>query len=205
MERSENVRDTILGSAEHLFGRLGYDKTSVDDIAGLSHKAKTSIYYYFDSKKAIFSAVLDREFSSLKDSLSEITGNSGEKEEVKLYRYLLTRMEKIQGMEVYKRYIMASFSDRFASPMADMVDRKREKFDRWEYDYFCHVGRTGCELGIFPDKVKPDAFAKLLVTLLKGLEIQFFIHNDYDAMKSTYESLADLLIFRNPNFGPEGR
>ena len=53
MKDSVKVRDSIVDSASWLFDRFGYEKTSVDEIARRAHRAKTSVYYYFDGKLAI--------------------------------------------------------------------------------------------------------------------------------------------------------
>ena len=53
---------------------------------------------------------------------------------------------------------------------------------------------------MFPRTVEPPAFAGMLMTLLKGLELHFYIIDDYASMKSTYESMVELLIYRNAVF-----
>ena len=57
MKDADSVREAIVESASWLFDRFGYEKTSVDEIARRAHRAKTSVYYYFDGKLAIFKAV----------------------------------------------------------------------------------------------------------------------------------------------------
>ena len=44
------TRKSILEVAKALFEKFGYDKTSMNDIALHSHKAKGSLYYNFNSK-----------------------------------------------------------------------------------------------------------------------------------------------------------
>ena len=51
--------------------------------------------------------------------------------------------------------------------------------------------------GVFSEKVETGAFAKLMTILLKGMEIQFFHSGDYEALKSTYETMVELLVSRN--------
>ena len=38
-----------------------------------------------------------------------------------------------------------------------------------------------------------------LAILLKGIEIQFFHSGDYDSMKTTYETMVELLVSKNLN------
>lgn len=53
-------RQQILTVAAMLFARQGYHKTTVTDIAREAEVAQGTVYLYFDSKKAIFSALVDQ-------------------------------------------------------------------------------------------------------------------------------------------------
>lgn len=50
----EDKKTQILEAAKGLFNRLGYAKTSVDDIAGSLGMKKSSLYYYFKNKEDVF-------------------------------------------------------------------------------------------------------------------------------------------------------
>ena len=63
---------------------------------------------------------------------------------------------------------------------------------------FQECGEKGIKEGVFTDRVYPDMFARMLINILKGLEIQFFVTEDKEAMKSTYEAMVEILIYRNP-------
>src|SRR3569833_3257816 len=58
---SENIepdtRERILVVTEHLFRQIGYQKTTVADIAKELHMSPTNVYRFFDSKKAIHTGV----------------------------------------------------------------------------------------------------------------------------------------------------
>ena len=50
----ENRKEQILEAAKSLFNRLGYSKTSVDDIAQAVGMRKSSLYYYYKNKEELF-------------------------------------------------------------------------------------------------------------------------------------------------------
>jgi AcrR family transcriptional regulator len=52
-------RSELIGCAQKLFYRKGYESTSVRDIVDAAGVAKGTFYYYFDSKQAILEAVVD--------------------------------------------------------------------------------------------------------------------------------------------------
>ncbi|HET6559677.1 MAG TPA: TetR/AcrR family transcriptional regulator, partial [Prolixibacteraceae bacterium] len=44
-------RESILKTAQEIFSKYGYKKTTLDDIANAVRKGKSSLYYYFTSKE----------------------------------------------------------------------------------------------------------------------------------------------------------
>jgi TetR/AcrR family acrAB operon transcriptional repressor len=58
---SDSRRNRILDAAVRLFTRHGYDKTSVAEIAQEAGISKGAIYLHFESKDALFHALLRRE------------------------------------------------------------------------------------------------------------------------------------------------
>jgi AcrR family transcriptional regulator len=52
-----DTRERILVVAERLFRQIGYQKTTVADIAKMLHMSPANVYRFFDSKKAIHEAV----------------------------------------------------------------------------------------------------------------------------------------------------
>src|SRR5712692_976585 len=57
VSESTQTRQRILDGARECFVRLGYDQTTVKDIASAAGITAGAIYYHFDSKQDIFVAV----------------------------------------------------------------------------------------------------------------------------------------------------
>jgi len=55
---ADKIRESIKRSAQDLFRKFGYHKTSVNEIAKKAKIAKATIYKYFDSKEAILHSLL---------------------------------------------------------------------------------------------------------------------------------------------------
>lgn len=53
-------RDLILRQGAHLFGRVGYASTRLDDVAAAAGVTKPMIYRHFGSKKDLYLSILDR-------------------------------------------------------------------------------------------------------------------------------------------------
>ena len=57
---SPDTRDRIVETAERYFRQIGYQKTTVADIAKALRMSPANVYRFFDSKKAINEAVAER-------------------------------------------------------------------------------------------------------------------------------------------------
>lgn len=77
----ENKRQHILDIATTIFAKYGFAKTTLDDIADAVGMKKGSLYYYFKSKEAIFSAVINevasQVFTRMKKDVSTETTARG--------------------------------------------------------------------------------------------------------------------------------
>jgi AcrR family transcriptional regulator len=75
---ASDKRRKILAAASECLARFGYDKTTMEDIAGRIGLNKTSLYYYYPNKESIFIAVILQEakrfLAALQDKASKTHG-----------------------------------------------------------------------------------------------------------------------------------
>ena len=69
---TDDTRTRILVTAEKLFREIGYQKTTVADIAKLLKMSPANVYRFFDSKKSIISAVAKRLMGEVEVAAREI-------------------------------------------------------------------------------------------------------------------------------------
>ncbi len=98
------IRNAILDAARDLFARFGYKKTTMEDIAQILRKGKSSLYYYFKNKEEIFQAVIEMESEMLESKLMEIV-KSPKLAREKLHDYVIVRMETIRDLVNYQKAI----------------------------------------------------------------------------------------------------
>lgn len=195
MKDKGKIRDSILSAAAGLFEQYGYEKTTMDEIAAASHKAKASIYYHFDSKIDIFKAVLRQEMEDVIRHMSEIVGKYPEQKS-QITAYLKARTDAIRYARVFYRHIMSLYMDR-SGEVKEAMEEARKIFDDWEYGYFVQACNKGRETGILSKAVQPEAFGNTMLVILKGLEIQFKNYEDQEALRSTYDAIIDILVTNN--------
>src|SRR5579871_1577564 len=112
-----NVRERILTTAERLFREIGYQKTTVADIARDLRMSPANVYRFFDSKKSINAGVAKRLMDEVEQASSRIAcGKTGASERL---RELLTTIHRMN-------------SDRYVadSKMHDMVAAAME--ENWD-------------------------------------------------------------------------
>jgi AcrR family transcriptional regulator len=59
-------RDEILAAAKRVFAKKGFHSTTIADIAKAAHLSYGSVYWYFDSKEALFHALMASEEEALR-------------------------------------------------------------------------------------------------------------------------------------------
>ena len=70
--RGAETRERILDAARSSFGTIGYDGTSLDDLANGLGIRKQTILYHFVSKRGLLGAVVDRSAADLNAALLEV-------------------------------------------------------------------------------------------------------------------------------------
>lgn len=85
------VRECILDAAPRLLGRLGYRKSTMDDLAREAGVGRRSIYVHFASKEEVFLASIDRVVEGLIAELERIAASEATPAE-RLQRMLVARV-----------------------------------------------------------------------------------------------------------------
>ncbi|MDE1193362.1 MAG: TetR/AcrR family transcriptional regulator [Arachidicoccus sp.] len=68
MDNNDNsIKNKILNASKEVFRRYGYAKVSMDDLSKAAGMARSSLYYYYKSKKSVFSEVVIEECADVMD------------------------------------------------------------------------------------------------------------------------------------------
>ena len=74
-----DVRERILVTAERLFREIGYQKTTVADIAKALQMSPANVYRFFDSKKSINAGVARRLMGEVEQASQAIAAKQGKR------------------------------------------------------------------------------------------------------------------------------
>ena len=181
------VKNLIVGSATKYFSKYGFYKTTMDEIAKNIHRAKGLLYYYFKSKEELFNEVLKQELSTIKSSLSSIV-NSDSDSLIILKEYILTRLRLLHKAVNYHETLKADFFEKY-----HFVKDVREDFDQFERSQLTLILKKGKKEG-FLDFKNINSTVNIMMIILNGIEIPFFLQNKYTEYENTIEELTSMLV-----------
>jgi AcrR family transcriptional regulator len=189
MINKEDIRDSILSVAQDIFTRYGYQKTTMNDIARGMGKGKSSIYYYFDRKEDIFSAVVEKELSELRRKiLASVEEADGPREKLKVY--VKERMQGLGKMVNLFNVLRTEFS-----AQREFTDKIRMKTDEEEIGIIRSILKEGVAGGTF-NLTDTYLTSIVIVTALKGMEIPLVItRKEENHLEMTLDRLLDILFY----------
>ncbi|MFN2977374.1 TetR/AcrR family transcriptional regulator [Terriglobus aquaticus] len=118
---SEIRTGEILTAATRVFGRKGYEATRAEDIAAAAGIAKGTLYLYFDSKEAIYSATVSRACRELRAELERHTAQVTGFQE-KLRTALQVRLEYwTENQSIYRLLLTVGREQKHRRQTADFL------------------------------------------------------------------------------------
>lgn len=186
--------DKIRQVAAELFHKYGFEKTSMDDIAHLAHKAKRSIYYHFGNKEELYCTSVRQELENIQSQLQLVVQDDTQKVLPRLKQYLLLRVELMADAKA----VIAAMKDRQLTASTyrfEELGRIYNSFAAWEHTLFRNVwfAKPTDE----PETVveqQATAFADMLQITLNGLTHSFFVEGKYEEYKNSYALLVNLIV-----------
>lgn len=185
-----DYRDTIIRSARELFGKFGFRKTTMDDIANALGKAKSSVYYYYSSKEEIFSAVIESEAVALRNQLARILLTYKDNPQQQLREYVRVRLSLMKEMANFYNALKNEYLSHFQT-----ISRVREKYQRKELATLESILRSGQAKGIFAIRdVKVAALA--ILSSMQGIENPLFLAQiEMHEIETRIGCAMDIILF----------
>jgi AcrR family transcriptional regulator len=157
---SGSMRDMILDATERLLGRLGYQKTTMEDIAREAGIGKRTIYSHFAGKEEVALSSIDRIVERLGGRLRDIAA-SGDAPAEQIRRMLAERvLFRFDSVRDYYHGLDELFESLRPAYMA-----RRERYFAEEAALFAAVLDAGRAAGVFAcDDAAATANTLLLAT-----------------------------------------
>ncbi len=187
MEDSNEVRQSIIVAAKELFSRFGLAKTTMEDIATASKKAKSTLYYYFKSKEEVFSSVIMQEIMGLKTAINKAVQNENDPY-YKLRIFVSTRLEYLSKKADQYTSIREEYLKNH-----EFIRELLEDYSKWEISTIKSIIEYGREKGLF-EVTDSIGISKALFFALKGLEYPWTVNFSKKELEKSAELLLDILL-----------
>ena len=189
--KDEKIKSSIIKAAENLFQKYGINKTTMEDIAKESRKAKSTLYYYFKNKEEIFDAVLIKEmneiFQIVKDAVSVEKDFEG-----KMRAYVITDLREIK-----KRVNLYSIVKSEIVYDEHFIKKFRESFDTRDVNFITEI----IEYGVKNQELRPltddeiKTLPHIILIAFRSIELDLFIEHKFLNDDEKIDSLLNILYY----------
>lgn len=176
----EDKAESIIKTAQRLFGIYGYEKTSMQEIADELHISKGALYYYFPDKENLYRAVITKEQSEFLSALESDIRETNDPAE-SLRKYSLTRLSYFKALLNLSRIRAESYSE-----LQPLIALTIKDFRERERNLIIQILESGKSRGMFSFYDSSES-ASLFLDLLRGL-------------RATVLNNKKLLVIDDPEF-----
>lgn len=182
------MRERILDVAAMLFMSKGVKRTTITEIAHSLQRQKSSIYYYYPNKEAIFMQIAEIEAELLLDGLSDAVRGIEDPLDA-LRKYMQQRIYHMHHVSGRYRKLKDELFE-----LLPMIELARKEAYLTEIKLVEEMLLRGIEQGIFT-VFNAQLMAKLIVNSMKGYEIPMYISNEIGYNPIELEQLLQLFIY----------
>jgi AcrR family transcriptional regulator len=174
---AQDTRERILQAATRVFGKFGYTKTNIEDIAREAGIAKATIYHYFTSKEDVFLTIVRNEARSLENRIDEALKKvPGPRE--KLKTFFLT-----QYKHLFEHVNFYNLTQEQLLGFHPIIFKGLNEFDAYRQRRVREIVQQGIQQGVF----KPfdvNLLTEMIIDLNKGAFFPLKIQRpDFDVEK----------------------
>ena len=161
-------REKLLESATTIFGRVGYQAASVDDILRAAKVAPSNFYYHFKSKEELALEVLEGYFEEARRQIAPLFMNRKLSATEKLEQLNRQFVEEMTESCCCGGCPLGNLAQELSDTHPDFRKRLADFFEEC-MDGIAAVVRQGVQSGEFRKDVDPRAAAFLLFGAIEGL------------------------------------
>ena len=128
-DQRDRIRSDLLEAGRELFAQYGLGKTTIADLTGEVGIGTSTFYQFYDSKEALYLAVLEREGEDIVRRLSEEGVNGGDDPETVVREFLRFLFDEIETNPLVRQLVVSDELDRlreYRTPEERAAERAEE-------------------------------------------------------------------------------
>jgi AcrR family transcriptional regulator len=192
MEKDEIIIQDIINGAKKLMQQYGLKKTTMEDIAQTAGKSKSTLYYYFKDKEEIFDKVINLEIDEFFQAVKTSVNKQADAVSM-LKAYIVTKVKILRDKtNLYSIAIKNDLQGRVNKGFTNL----RNRYDNEEKLLISSILTKGVESKLFTNEIKTeiDTLSELLVSCIRGIEMDIITHNKNKALADKADLLVEILI-----------
>lgn len=164
MKQVDSVKkQRLIHTAQRLFGRFGFKKTTIEEIIRLTRIAKGTFYKYFPNKEALFLEIVKEESANLISAIRKAVARSSNSQE-KMKYYIATKVSKIIELVNFHQITRENIDEYWPH-----IEEVRENYLNEEQKIVHEIIINGISNGEF-EVTNPELTAYVIVMTIEGLE-----------------------------------
>ena len=192
MKKDEIIIQDIVNGAKKLMQQYGLKKTTMEDIAQAAGKSKSTLYYYFKDKEEIFDKVINLEIDEFFQAVETSVNKQADAVSM-LKAYIVTKVKILRDKtNLYSIAIKNDLQGRVNKGFTNL----RNRYDNEEKLLISSILTKGVESKLFTNEIKTeiDTLSELLVSCIRGIEMDIIAHNKNKALADKADLLVEILI-----------
>lgn len=186
-QRSEETRTKIMDAAIKLFSTRGFSAASVDDICEEAGISKGAFYHHFETKQALFLALLDGWLQTIDSAI----GASKDKTAPETFMQMTEAFPYLfqtagEGLPMFLEFWLQASRDK------TIWDASIAPYRRY-HKYFTTLIKKGVEEGSFVE-VDPELTSRMIVATAMGLLLQSLLDPKGAKWEKVARESTDLLV-----------
>lgn len=183
----ETQQKEIINSASVLFQKYGIKKTTMEDIAGGASMGKSTLYYYFKSKNAVYDGVLRDEFNEFQEIVKCALSDYHSSEQL-ITIFIKSVFSRIPGFPNLLNALLDTEKSKKSSVVND--------FELWQSAHILNLLKHGVEAGEFRgmDEEELQINSQAIGIAMFGIRAALINEPDPLAFERKIDSLIFLLL-----------
>jgi AcrR family transcriptional regulator len=183
LKSKDETRREIIKKSREVISKMGYRKTSTEEIAKSLNKTKSALYHYFENREEILKAVIHYEGEQVKQSILEVIGNETDPSK-KLEVFFMNRVRSVYKLWNFYKSIIEEYFLRYS-----FIWMSLDKYNVEEQNILENILQEGVDQKLF---IIPDIplTSRSFIKMIRGFD--FFIFQG-DKFKEIQSDLAEVL------------
>lgn len=141
--KKEDIKEEIIIKTRAVVSKMGYKKSSTEEIARSLNKTKGALYHYFKNREEIIQAVITYEGEQVKKAILEGIGREKNPQK-RLETFFIIRLKKTYELWDYYQSVIEEYFNRYQYIMLALKD-----YNKYELQVVKSILKEGITSGVF--------------------------------------------------------